>query len=113
MPNSAICGYSGSTSISDSVVRWEATVELDMHDISGFASAGAADYLGCLKSASGSFSTLTPDAAPGLNLAVEFTNAEGTLTADIIITSAKTSVDAKGLVTYDYEWESTGEVTWA
>lgn len=111
MATAAKCGSTGSISLGGEITNWELNLELDVIDATSMASGGKKEYIGCLKSASGTFDSLTACATIGASTGVEFINDVETITCDIIITDLATSTPVGDKVTFKYSWVSTGEVT--
>jgi len=114
MATTAACGYSGSISLGGEVLNWtldelQDTIEATNMQTSG----GFKEFIGCNKSATGTFTSNIPVAVLGVHAAVEFVNAKGTYTADILITSNAKKVQVADKVGYTYSWESTGPVGYA
>jgi len=107
----AKCGTGGSTGFGGEVKSWTFTEDLATLEATSMDSAGNKEYIGCLKSGSGSFESYTLAATIGAQTAATFICEEHTYTADIIITNITTTVDVQGLVVFKFDFETTGEIS--
>ena len=111
MATTADCGSTGSVSLGGEITSWTLNLNQDALEATSMASGGFKEFIGCLKDADGTFTTLVPCGAIGASAGVVFTNDKGTWTMDIIITNLSTEVDVNGVVTFNYTFVSTGAIT--
>ena len=110
MATAAKCGSTGSISLGGELSDWTVILEQDIPEVTSMASKGFKEYISCLKSASGTFSSYIPCGAIGTQLAVDFVNDIETITADIIVTDITVTTDVNDKVQFKYSWVSTGAV---
>ena len=108
------CGYLGSVSVgSAGNLGYEWTVDLtgDNHDVTIFGSSWH-QFVQCLKGCSGSFKSYTYANVLGTQTATFDAGSGGAhITGTILVKSIKPSVDSKGVISYEYAFDFTGEVT--
>jgi hypothetical protein len=68
------------------------------------------EFIGCLKSATGTYTTSVSNGVLGAHADVEFKNSKYTITCNIIVASIGKKVVVNDKVGYQYAWESSGEV---
>jgi len=108
----AICGYTGTTSLGGEVTEWKYTIHQDISDITNMATSdGSHQVMGCLKHASGDFTTNIPCGSVGTQTGVSFTSPKTTYSSNIIITNVGANGDVNGVPSYSYSFVSTGKVT--
>ena len=111
MATSAVCGTSGSISLGGEILAWTINLLEDAPEVTNMdTSAGFKEYIACLKSATGTFTSNIACGVLGSHAAVDFVNPRQTITADIIITSIGKKVVVDGANGFTYNWESTGQV---
>jgi hypothetical protein len=101
---------SGSVSLGGEIVAWNLILEEDIPEATSMLSAGFREYIPCLKSASGNFTSLIPCGVVGAHAAVDFVNAKHTYTMDIIITDISVSDPVDNRVEFAYSFVSSGEI---
>jgi hypothetical protein len=109
MATGAVCGSTGSVSLGGEILEWTLNELQDTIDATNMqTSGGFREYIACLKSCTGTFTSNIPVAVLGAHAAVDFVNAKNTYTGNIIITSNAKKVIVSDKVGYTYSWESTG-----
>lgn len=111
MATTGVCGSTGTISLGGEITKWNLDLLCEAVEAVSMASSGAKEYIACLKSATGSFDSLTSVGGAGASAGVVFTNDKGSWTMDIIITSVVTTVDVNSVVTFTYNFESNGAIT--
>ena len=86
-------------------------MEEDTPDATSMSSSGNKEYIACLKSASGSFTTLVACGAIGAHAGVDFINDTETVSMDIIVTDITLTTDVSDKVVFKYSFVSTGTVS--
>ena len=110
MATIAKCGSTGSVSLGGEITAWEVSIELDTPEATSMASSGWKEYISCLKSASGTFTSLIPAGVVGSHTGVDFINDNETISMDIIISDLSISTPVDNRVEFSYSFLSTGEV---
>ena len=117
MATVAVCGYKGSITgglgSGGEISKWNMDLDIDVHDVSSMGSDPSNAYaanIGCLKSGSGTFETLTVCGALGLQSSVVLSDGTSTFTLNLIVESVDTDVDVNGVVKFTYAFKSTGEI---
>lgn len=111
MATNAKCGSTGTVSLGGEISDWSIILEEDIPEVTSMASGGFKEYIPCLKSASGTFSSYTPAGAIGAHASVDFVNDIETISMDLIITDITLTTDVADKVQFKYSFVSTGEVT--
>jgi len=111
MSTNSQCGYDGSISFGAEVVEWTLDQLVDAIEATSMDSAGYKEFIPCLESAEGTFTTLDPSGVPGMVTSATFANDIHTYDLDLIITNVTIGTPVDGRVSYRYSWISTGEVT--
>jgi hypothetical protein len=111
MATTAVCGSTGSVDLGGEITSWTLNLNQDVLEATSMASVGNKEFIGCLRDADFTFSTLVACGAVGASAAVTFTNDKGSWTFDAIITDITTEVDVNGVVTFNYTGVSTGVVS--
>jgi len=111
MATSAKCGSTGSISLGGEVTSWEVILELDTPEATSMVSSGFKEYISCLQSASGSFTSLIPCGVVGSHAGVDFVNDNETISMDIIVTDITVTTPVDNRVEFKYSFISTGEVS--
>jgi hypothetical protein len=110
----ALAGYDLGVSMGGEIKNLKFDVDLDIPDATSSASGGYKEFIGCLRSSTGSFEALTPcglvDSYNAIVLKASNTTGDS-ITCDIIITSVKESIPVEGIVTYTYTFESNGSIS--
>ena len=111
MATSAVCGNSGSISLGGEILEWSINLLQDSPEATNMqTSAGFKEYIACLRSATGTFTSNIACAVLGAHAAVDFVNPRQTITCDIIVTSCGKKVTVDGVNGFTYNWESTGVI---
>ena len=111
MGTTAACGYTGSVSLGGEILDFTINELQDTIDATNMqTSGGFREYIACLKSLTGSFTSNIPVAVLGIHTSVDFIDAKNTYNCDIIITSNAKKVMVNDKVGYTYSFESTGPV---
>ena len=111
MATASKCGSTGSVNGFGEIIKWTLNLNQEALEATSMDSGGVKEYIACLKSADGSFSSLVPGGAIGAHAGVTFTNDLDSWTMDIIITDLKTTVDVNAVVSFEHTFESTGAIT--
>lgn len=107
----AKCGTSGSVSTGGEIKKWEVDFMVEALDATNMGtSAGNKEFIGCLRSAEGTFSSNTVAGTIGAKISLTLTNAAASYVMDAWIDSIGTTVDVNGIVTFDYSFRSTGTI---
>ena len=105
------CGWNGTiTGFAGEITKWEFTEEQAAIDATSMSSLGWKEYIACLKSGSGSFTSQTPCGGVGAHASVVFTNDLASYTANIIVTNISVKAPVDGKITFDYTFVVTGEI---
>ena len=105
------CGFDGSTSVGGLITEWKMDLIQDLLDSTNMLTGtnqGWKQYIGGLRSATGSFTTLLPVGGVGALTGVTFINDDGTYTGNIIISKVGSPINVAGIVSYSYDFESSG-----
>jgi hypothetical protein len=111
MATAAKCGLSGSVSLGGEITSWDLILEEDIPEATSMESKGMREYIPCLKSASGNYTSLTAAGVIGSQTSVDFVNDIETVTCDIIITDINILDPVDNKVEYKYTWVSTGPIS--
>jgi len=110
MSTNAQCGFDGSIDTGTEVVEWTLNLLEDVPEATSMDSGGYKEYIPCLKSAEGTFTTLVASGTIGTRTNANFNNDIHGYTLDIIVTNCAVGTPVDGRVTYVYTWISTGPV---
>ena len=111
MATSAVCGSTGSISLGGEILDFTTNILQDVIEATNMqTSTGFKEFIACLKSATGTFTSNIPVAVLGLHASVDFVSPKYTVSCNIIITSNAKKVVVNDKVGYTYSWESTGPV---
>ena len=114
MATAAKCGWNGSiTGFSGEITKWEfstdqATLEATNMNTS---TSGWKEFIACLKSGSGSFTSNIPCGGVGSHASVSFTNDLKTYQAHVIVTGISVKAPVEGKISYDYTFVVTGAIS--
>lgn len=100
------------------VTKWDADFKGDVEDVTGMDSNGAKEFLATLTECSGSFSGVWDGGGepplPGLTAAITLKSQSSggiTVTGSAILTGLKPTVDVKGVVSFDCQFQATAAVS--
>jgi len=110
MSTNSQCGFDGSTSTGTEVVEWTLNLLEEIPEATSMDSGGYKEFIPCLKSAEGTFTTLVLSGTIGTRTSVTFANDIHSYDLDLIVTSVVVTTPVDGRVTFVHNWISTGPV---
>ena len=104
-------------SVTMGMARWTVNDTIDMHDITTFADATIAKWLGGIKRWAGTFGgnwdiANTLDVGDGTTITCTMASGK-TISGTILVTNMATSTDVQGVVTVEYSFNGNGTPTYS
>ena len=112
----SICGATASITVGEvvgEVTDFTFKRMVDLIDVTSMNSDSWNEFIGCLQSAEGSFSTFVSMGVGGVQAGVVFVTGTGgtSYTTDIIVKEIEAITEVAGAIKYTYSWVSTGVIT--
>jgi hypothetical protein len=111
MGTSAKCGITTTTTLGDEIFNLTFKRHQDALEVTSLDSAGAAEFIACLKSGSGTFDSYVGSGSVGTRSGITISNDKDSVTIDILITDVEVNDDVKDKIVFNYTFETTGAIT--